>query len=36
MAARLTLLLVGLLLAGCGSVFPKASLVGVNRVLNYE
>jgi outer membrane lipoprotein len=33
MAARLTLLLVGLLLAGCGSVFPKQSLVGVNRAL---
>jgi outer membrane lipoprotein len=36
MAARLTLLLVGLLLAGCGSVFPKASLVGVNRALTLE
>ena len=33
MAARLTVLLVGLLLTGCGSVFPKASLVGVNRAL---
>ena len=36
MAARLTILLVGLLLAGCGSVFPKASLVGVNRALTME
>ena len=33
MATRFLLLLVGLLLAGCGSVFPKASLVGVNREL---
>ena len=34
MAVRLTLLLVGLLLAGCGSVFPKQSLEGVNRELS--
>ncbi len=33
MATRFILLLVGLLLAGCGSVFPKDSLLGVNRAL---